>query len=755
LERPVSTDRRQRDIFPLFLVDPYLAAELVGAAAEVRDGAAQYLNGVIVCLNWLYGVRSPVRRHGKEATSVQRRALQVIGKAACALHGRLVAAADSVTAAPHGWQAFEDKGSQPQLQLVASAVDVPDIAGTCDPLKVVPKDVASQLSDISTFFPHPVAGLERFSSFYAGPRTEYIALVVRQLRAGLLRLAPRCRGGGTVFPVGKAGGRQRAVLHGARVSDAAARPPAPRHLANPSVLPFIALADQAQLRLTKRDCRCWFDQLRLPRALRAYMARPPLTRHELLAGGLSDDDITAYSTEGFDGAHSDGRLFPLGQTWQMGFSWSSYVAQETLLGIASDAGLASDHALAPDRDCIPDMASAFALATDDLMLFSDQGPGVTLAMAKRLEDSMARHGAIKHGDKDLDDVVNGVCIGVELVDGRSWWPPGARLWELIEAVVDLAAHPRASAAAVGAFMGVAQWFDLLRRLKLATFADVYRFVGNATDWTVTDVPPGVVTELVVDTVLAAFASVDMGLPHLGFVGATDASTVYGHGAAVAPMDEQRLNEIAQLAAKFGEHVELSTASEARPRQLLSRPHHLNLGLHDFEVVFSVRVECPRHINLEEAEALLHFVRWVLRSPARFGRRLVVLLDSRVVVGAVGKGRSGSVPLNRLLRRLAALTFAGGLALFVVFIPTAHNPADHPSRGGPDTWPGALRAASRSGVVGGARRVRKLARSEAHRARGPAGRLGRLLNELDEREELLGSLSADLGPYWVPAASRRV
>ncbi len=39
-----------------------------------------------------------------------------------------------------------------------------------------------------------------------------------------------------------------------------------------------------------------------------------------------------------------------------------------------------------------------------------------------------------------------------------------------------------------------------------------------------------------------------------------------------------------------------------------------------------------------------------------------------------------MPLNQLLRRLAALCFLGGLVLYVVFVPSAHNPADAPSRG---------------------------------------------------------------------------
>jgi hypothetical protein len=100
----------------------------------------------------------------------------------------------------------------------------------------------------------------------------------------------------------------------------------------------------------------------------------------------------------------------------------------------------------------------------------------------------------------------------------------------------------------------------------------------------------------------------------------------------------------------------------------------------FDVVLSVRCLDDEHINLKEARALLVFVRWVLRKPAHFGRRLVVLVDSNVVVGAVTKGRSASYPLNLLLRRLAALCLFGDLLLHVVFIATEHNPADAPSRG---------------------------------------------------------------------------
>ena len=109
----------------------------------------------------------------------------------------------------------------------------------------------------------------------------------------------------------------------------------------------------------------------------------------------------------------------------------------------------------------------------------------------------------------------------------------------------------------------------------------------------------------------------------------------------------------------------------------------------------IRVVSPGHINLEEGNALVSYTRWILRSRSRFRHRVVILIDSKVVIGAVTKGRSSSVPLNSIVRRLACLCFAGGLILHCIFVPTSHNPGDWPSRGGPATWPQELQQSRRS------------------------------------------------------------
>ncbi len=160
---------------------------------------------------------------------------------------------------------------------------------------------------------------------------------------------------------------------------------------------------------------------------------------------------------------------------------------------------------------------------------------------------------------------------------------------------------------------------------------------------------------------------------------------------MASLAVDRVRQLSRLSARAGDFVALQGGPDLGSRGASLGPRHeLDLPLSSFEVVICTRVSAPDHINVEEAKALLSYVRWILRSGARAGHRIVVLLDSKVAVGAITKGRSSSWPLNQVIRRLAALCFAGGLKLHLIFIPTEHNPGDHPSRGGPGTWPSALK-----------------------------------------------------------------
>ena len=234
-------------------------------------------------------------------------------------------------------------------------------------------------------------------------------------------------------------------------------------------------------------------------------------------------------------------------------------------------------------------------------------------------------------------------------------------------------------------------------VRTPAFDHVYSFSSGALAkyWTEVIVPSEVIGEILLDMVFSLFGKVDMQLPFLPIIAATDASTEYGHGGVVARASVDDVRRIARKACKSGGHVCFDEGPEL-PDDLLARlgpRHDLQLTLSDFDVVFSVRVETPSHINIEEANALLRYLRWVLRAKSRFAHRIVLLVDSKVVLGAISKGRSSSKPLNALVRRAAALCFAGGIILHCVFVSTKHNPSDWPSRGDAATWPTALRRRS--------------------------------------------------------------
>ncbi|MDE0839882.1 MAG: hypothetical protein OSB41_12645, partial [Kiritimatiellae bacterium] len=86
-----------------------------------------------------------------------------------------------------------------------------------------------------------------------------------------------------------------------------------------------------------------------------------------------------------------------------------------------------------------------------------------------------------------------------------------------------------------------------------------------------------------------------------------------------------------------------------------------------------------HVNVQELEALKFEVKRRVRNSGGVGIRQVVVIDSRVVVGCWGKGRSSSWRLNTALRGGLAWSVLGRVKTVVMWIGTKINPADDPSR----------------------------------------------------------------------------
>ena len=675
-----SLQGRQRDIFLLSQLEA-LECKPSNWSVQRWGLMSQFINAVIGALNWCYGIKAgspgPARRTAAQADVVHR----IISKA-LDFEERLQGLAAG------SWESFlpdwvlldvERPGGAKVGNLCADRVDVLHAAGLCDPTSCLPDDIQEIIHSEATMFPSAPDGLAAYDQVLADERPEYIRLVVRQLRAHQLGLVNAVKAGGGVFAVGKPGGRrQRAVWHGRRVSAAARPPPRPRHLASPTALALLECPPDGHIRCSKRDASCWFDQLSLPVGLQRWMGRPPVSIDELRdIGGLSLDELKQFLLQG----ESLGtKLFPVSLTWPMGFSWSSYVAQEFLLDICKSSGLDECQVLSCDTATPLSFEQVFAAATDDLMIFSDAGAGHTLTAARLVDDEFNRRQALRNTSKDVDDELFATCVGVQLEDGVHLGVPPSRCLAMLLSLVFLLQRQEASPKQVHQLLGVQQWYDLLCRCKLAVYDKVYDFVRDPLDNAAKTVPSIVLFELALGLLLGIFWKVDLRRPFLPLVSATDASTEYGFGASVAEVPISMVRRLARVSEKQGSYVTLDGGfAEGVGTHRHGHQHHLELSMNDFVHVFSVRRQHPAHINVLEGEAFVLWLRWLLRSRHRHRARTVVLVDSAVWLGAAAKGRS-STQLNRLLRKAAALQLAGELQVYLVLVPSAENPADCPSRG---------------------------------------------------------------------------
>ena len=627
----------------------------------------------VAALNHLYGAKLPPRPG--PPTAPQLSALRGVVQRVLELHARLLTLGKPPPGEPGAaWASCEDAAV---CQLVADRVDTPAAAGLVDPMPYLPAAWQETIADESKMFPDWSPHLRKFAAPHGPQRREYVRLALAQLRARKLVLLDDIAGGGGVFGRLKSDGvRMREIWHGAAVSKACAPPPMPPDLASPSTFCYQELRAGRTLEVTKRDASCYFDQLALPEALVRYMGRPRIWREEFLEAGCTEAELHDFL--GTTGTAEREWWYPAARVWGMGFAWSSAVGQQVLVELCRLAGLDPSQILSPARPVPESARLQHAVATDDVMIFSDV-PGGTRAAAMALDEKLARAGVQRNVEKDVDGATDVRCIGVDLVQGSRWCAPAERSWRTLADVRALLQHPRATPRCMASFLGSTQWYDLLTRSKLACYQHVYEFARREPEHKPAAVDQEVLDELLLTAALTPWWTVDLRKPFLESVLATDASTSYGYGGCIADVPIKTVRRMSRLCSQVGEGVTLAGAlPEATPPDAHRLP--LEITKDDFKVIFAVRARQKAHINVLEAEALNIGLSWLLRRPERHGRRIVVLLDSRVAIGAASKGRSSSQALLRCLRRTAALTLAGQLQPYYLYIGTDENPADAPSRG---------------------------------------------------------------------------
>lgn len=292
---------------------------------------------------------------------------------------------------------------------------------------------------------------------------------------------------------------------------------------------------------------------------------------------------------------------------------------------------------------------------DDLLLFGYDAAELGRAQDAYI-DAMRRLGFVIKASKVVRPSADGVpCLGLE-VHGRDRTVglSVAKLDALRADTRRLLAVGQCTGTDLAHIVGRWTWAALVCRPALSVFNSVYRFIESARGrrffvWR------SAARELMLMMDLSPLMFVETSVGWFDRVVATDASTE-GMGVVAAPLDE--------VAAPRVVSADDTAALAARS---------------EWRTIISSRWRRPEHINVLEARALTTAVRWVLSFPGSTNRRLLVLCDSQVVVGAATKGRSSSQPILRRLRYLAAHVLAAGLRITLRWVASAHNPADGPSR----------------------------------------------------------------------------
>jgi len=234
---------------------------------------------------------------------------------------------------------------------------------------------------------------------------------------------------------------------------------------------------------------------------------------------------------------------------------------------------------------------------------------------------------------------------------------------------------------IATLLGHIQWLNFINRHLFAFLHHIYIFARLLPGTVSRALPADVRCELACVVALASHWGFALDKEWLQEVVATDASQDFGFGVARLRCSTEQARSLGRLAEKRGDYVSLlPTPSAPEPKTRLGNPHLLHLRQDAFRTVLSIKHRFSAHATLLEAHGVRLAVGWIARSPQKHSRRVVLLIDSKAILGAMCKGRTSARSIRAQIKRICAIALAADLTLYCIYIPSEHNPADAPSRG---------------------------------------------------------------------------
>ena len=179
----------------------------------------------------------------------------------------------------------------------------------------------------------------------------------------------------------------------------------------------------------------------------------------------------------------------------MGFSWSSYLAQSTLLACLAAAGFDS-RLIADDQPPPVRLDLTAALATDDVMVFSAGSRPEARAAVRRIDAAIHEAGIRAHSGKDINEDADCTVIGIDLVDGLLLTPSASKMVFVLCGITWFLRGDDMllSVLEMQTFLGHIAWIALLCRPVFSCLHVVYDF-ARQDDIDRTALPKNLVGEL--------------------------------------------------------------------------------------------------------------------------------------------------------------------------------------------------------------------------------------------------------------------
>ncbi|CAE7196758.1 unnamed protein product [Symbiodinium sp. CCMP2592] len=302
---------------------------------------------------------------------------------------------------------------------------------------------------------------------------------------------------------------------------------------------------------------------------------------------------------------------------------------------------------------------------------------------KAAENAYEEAGLERAEHKAFRQLVHFKAWGAEVdgVQGRAGAPLDARrqVWGLIAKLVT---GGFASRVVLQRVVGYLAFIFQFRRELYGLLHHMYKYLAKMPEGRWVPLPGHILDELRSCALHLPFATWNMRKHLSSTVIATDATPTAG-GAVTARVPKAVAQALWRHTEVKGEAVRLDRdldfeADADRPREA-SRFASMVSECLCWKVESGYTFRQTSHINLQEMRALKKELVKLAGDSTNAQCIFLFFNDSRVVCGALGKGRSSSFKLNGIIRTIIPHLMLSGITLGLLWVETASNLADHPSR----------------------------------------------------------------------------